>query len=245
MDQKIQIIPLKVPCYLVTTRDGYDLIDSGDASDRDRLEKELALAGVKPGNLKLVLLTHGDFDHAGNAAFLQKKYVAKVAMHVQDSVMVTRGDMSWGRKARPDRVTPFGKLIMFISGLIASKNSFETFKPDFYIEDGQDLSEYGFDARVIHLPGHSKGSIGILTTGGVPSPGSGQVLFCGDLLMNMFRPELHFMIDDLAGCSASVERLKSLPIGTVYPGHGKPFLLERFLTGWRESDHLAVENKIL
>jgi glyoxylase-like metal-dependent hydrolase (beta-lactamase superfamily II) len=225
MTQPIQILPLKVPGYLITARDGYVLIDCGDVSDRPVLEKELALAGVRPGKLKLVLLTHGDFDHTGNAAFLQQKYGAKIAMHAQDAGMVTHATMGWGRKAQSDRVTLFGRLIMVIARLFVSKDSFEAFTPDVFVEDGQDLSEYGVDARVIGLPGHSRGSIGLLTAGGE--------LFCGDLLMNMFRPELHFLIDDLADCSASVEKLRALPIGTVYPGHGKPFQLQQFLKGYR------------
>jgi hydroxyacylglutathione hydrolase len=225
MDQEIHIIPLKVPGYLITAGDGYVLIDCGDISDRLVLEKELALAGVKPGNLKLVLLTHGDFDHTGNAAFLQQKYGAKIAMHAQDAGMVTHASMSWGRKAQSDRFTLFGKLVSLIARLFVSQASFEAFTPDVAVADGQDLAEYGVDARVIGLPGHSKGSIGVLTTGGG--------LFCGDLLMNMIRPELHFMIDDMTDCSTSIEKLKNLPIGTVYPGHGKPFQLQQFLKGYR------------
>jgi len=225
MDQEIKILPLKVPGYLLTAGDGYVLIDTSDVSDRQLLEKELALAGVKPGNLKLVLLTHGDFDHTGNAAFLQQKYGAKIAMHAQDAGMVTNATMGWNRKAKSDRMTIFGKFISLLARLFVSKSSFEAFTPDISVEDGQDLAEYGVDARVIGLPGHSKGSIGILTAGGA--------LFCGDLIMNMMRPELHFMIDDLADCSASIEKLKSLPIGTVYPGHGKPFLLKQFINSYR------------
>ena len=232
MDQEITIIPLKVPCYLVTARDGYVLIDCGDASDRQHLEKELAQAGVKPGNLRLVLLTHGDFDHSGNAAFLQKKYAAKIAMNEQDAGMVTRGDMGWNRKTKPDRVTTFGKFIAILSPLFSKIGSFEPFTPDLYVEDGQDLSEYGLNARVVSLPGHSKGSIGVLTTGSDPAT-SRQALFCGDLLSNMVQFGLHFMIDDMADCSASVERLKGLPIGMVYPGHGKPFEMARFMKRYK------------
>jgi len=43
-----------------------------------------------------------------------------------------------------------------------------------FLEEGQPLSDVGLDASVLHLPGHSKGSIGILTASGD--------LFCGDLL---------------------------------------------------------------
>jgi hydroxyacylglutathione hydrolase len=63
--------------------------------------------------------------------------------------------------------------------------------------------------------------VGILTTGGN--------LFCGDLLTNRGEPALNDIIDDLAAAQASVERLKSLGIQTIYPGHGEPFAMETFL----------------
>jgi glyoxylase-like metal-dependent hydrolase (beta-lactamase superfamily II) len=229
MAQEIITIPLKVPCYLIRCRGGFIMIDTGDSSDRLNLVKALDNAGIKPGDLKLVLLTHGDFDHAGNAAFLQKNYGVKVTMHADDSEMVKRGDQGWNRKAKPDRVTLFGNIIIFISSYIARSGKFDTFIPDLYVEDGYDLSEYGLDAKVIHLPGHSKGSIGILASSGD--------LFCGDLLMNMFKPDLHFMIDSSLDCDASVEKLKSLKIITVFPGHGKPFPMGPFIKNYRPIQH--------
>jgi hydroxyacylglutathione hydrolase len=217
---EIQTIPLKVPCYLVKTGSGFFLIDTGDSSDCANLEKALGHAGVTPGNLKLVLLTHGDFDHTGNAAFLQEKYGAKIAMHPEDAEMVKRGAQDWNRKARPDRVTLFGKIIIFVSSQIVKPVILKPFSPYLLVNDGDDLAEYGFDAKILHLPGHSKGSIGILTAHGD--------LFCGDLLMNMFKPEPHFMIDDMAHFHASIEKLKTCRIKTVYPGHGKSFPMDRF-----------------
>jgi glyoxylase-like metal-dependent hydrolase (beta-lactamase superfamily II) len=221
MPQEIQTVSLKVPCYLVKTGCGFILIDTGDSSDCALLEKALARAGVKPGELTLVLLTHGDFDHAGNAAFLQEKYGAKVAMHREDAEMVQRSDQGWGRKAQPDRVTIFGRMIIFLSSYAVKPGPFQRFTPDLFVEDGSKLSEYGLDAEVVHLPGHSKGSIGIFTASGD--------LFCGDLLMNMLHPGLHFMIDDLADCQASLDRLKMLNLKTIYPGHGAPFSAEKLM----------------
>ena len=74
-------------------------------------------------------------------------------------------------------------------------DSFAVFEPDLLVEDGFDLSEYGVDARVLHLPGHSKGSIGVLTADGA--------LFCGDLLYNWRRPSTP-IVDDLADQTASL-----------------------------------------
>jgi glyoxylase-like metal-dependent hydrolase (beta-lactamase superfamily II) len=36
-------------------------------------------------------------------------------------------------------------------------------------------------------------------------------------------------MDDLAIANTSVERLKSLEVDAIYPGHGQPFSMERFL----------------
>jgi hydroxyacylglutathione hydrolase len=204
-----------VNCYLAQTGRGNVLIDTGVPNKRADVERELRSAGCEPGNLKLILLTHGDYDHAGNAAYLRQKYGTKIAMYADDWGMVERGDMTWNRKAKPDRFSPLFRVMSFLLKSFVRPTGFDRFKPDLAVEDGCDLSQYGFDAEVLHLPGHSKGSIGVVTVGGD--------LFCGDLLANMGRPGLHFLIDDLAAGQASLARLKSRGIGTIYPGHGKPF----------------------
>ncbi len=210
-----------VNSYLVEAGDGFILIDTGFSTSRAQLERELERAGCTPGRLKLVVLTHGDHDHAGNGAYLREKYGAPIAMHSADSGMVERGDMTWNRKARPDKYSLSFKIVGSIVSFFVRSTRFDSFTPDLTIDEGFDLSEYGLDARVLHIPGHSKGSIGVLTAGGD--------LFCGDLIYNIVRPGFPVSIDDLADYDGSIEKLRWLRIGTVYPGHGKPFPMERFL----------------
>jgi glyoxylase-like metal-dependent hydrolase (beta-lactamase superfamily II) len=222
MPQEIKTITVRskvgsVNCYLVKADSGSILIDTLFPTMRDALEKELENAGCEPGNLRLIVLTHGDIDHAGNGAYLRKKYGASIAIHRDDSSMVERGDPSWNRKMPPDKLSiPF-----IVRSLLFGRGKLERFTPDFYLEDGYDLSEYGFDAQILQLPGHSKGSVGILTSDGD--------LICGDLLKNTDQPDFHWLIFDRAAANVSVERLKSLDIDTVYPGHGKPFPMKQFL----------------
>jgi len=54
-------------------------------------------------------------------------------------------------------------------------------------------------------------------------------LFCGDLLANVGKPDIWSIIDDLDAAYASIEKMKSLQINTVYPGHGQPFPMELFM----------------
>ena len=149
----------------------------------------------------------------GNAAYLREKFGVKMAMHYDDSGMVERGNMFWNREKS-------NILIRMIAPILFKFGKSERFKPDSYIADGDDLSEHGFDARVLHIPGHSRGSIGILT--------ADSNLFCGDLLENTDKPGLNSIIDALTAANASVEKLKSLEIKIVHPGHGKPFPMDMF-----------------
>jgi len=211
------LLPYKlgsVNCYLIENGSSYILIDTGSSNKRTELEQELENAGCKPGNLKLIVLTHGDFDHTGNAAYLRHKFGAQVAMHKDDAGMVEHGDMFVNRK-QPNVL--IRKIIHILSGF----GKTERFKPDIFVDEGYDFSAYNFDANVLSIPGHSKGSIGILISNGD--------LFCGDLLENHDKPSLNSIMDDLAAANVSVEKLKRFEINTVYPGHGKPFSMEQFI----------------
>ena len=129
-------------------------------------------------------------------------------MHSGDVGMAERGDMFANRKK-------FNIILKILIPIFSGFGKSERFTPDLLVEDGDDFSEYGIDARVLSIPGHSSGSIGILTSSGD--------LFCGDLLINTDRPGLSALTDDLAAANASLQNLESLEINTVYPGHGKPF----------------------
>lgn len=203
-----------VNCYLVRADSGFVLIDTGCGDRVAALERSLAGEGCLPGNLKLVLLTHGDFDHTGNAAYLREKYGTPIAMHRDDAGMVERADIFWNRK-KGNVLLRRGAAVLFKFG------QSQRFTPERYVEDGQKLDLYGWDARVVHIPGHSKGSIGILTADGH--------LFCGDLLENGKKPKLNSIVDDPVAVNASVEKLLNLGTVTVYPGHGSPFTMEEFL----------------
>jgi hydroxyacylglutathione hydrolase len=214
-----------VNCYLVETDSGFILIDTGASKGRSDLESALIGAGCEPGDLKLIILTHGDFDHTGNAAHLRAKFGARIAMHADDSGMAERGDMFSNRGQGSAFARIMRPLLKTLSPRLFGFGRSERFTPDFYLQDGRDLSEHGFDAQVLSIPGHSRGSIGILTIGGD--------LFCGDLLENPDEPALGSILDDVATAKASVEKLKGFEVGTVYPGHGEPFRMELFTSGYR------------
>jgi glyoxylase-like metal-dependent hydrolase (beta-lactamase superfamily II) len=80
-----------------------------------------------------------------------------------------------------------------------------------------DLGDRRF--RVLHLPGHSSGSIGLLDE-------MNGVLFSGDAIYD------GTLVDDLPGCDKgeyrkTMERLCDLDLSIAYGGHGPPMSRER------------------
>jgi hydroxyacylglutathione hydrolase len=221
MKEAITVIGLDfVNAYLIKTKDGYVLIDTGLPNQWERLEKELESAGCLGGALKLIILTHGDWDHTGNASRLREKYNVRVAMHPSDVNQVENG-VFLKRKVRPLFYRIFFTIMMLRRKLQKNKISFPKFKPDILLSDGQRLEEYGVTAEVIHIPGHTPGSIGVITDEGD--------LFAGDTFVNNKKPEDARIIENPGQLKTSLAALKKMKIKTVYPGHGKPFLMEEFL----------------
>jgi glyoxylase-like metal-dependent hydrolase (beta-lactamase superfamily II) len=142
-------------------------------------------------------------------------------MHAADAGMGETGDMFLGRK-RPNI------LVRSLVPLFTGFGKLERFSPDILLEDGFDLSPFGLNARVLSLPGHSRGSIGIMTNTGE--------FFCGDLFENVKGPMLNSLMDAPQVTRGSLERLRGLQITTVYPGHGAPFDWGKAAEGWVPSE---------
>ena len=221
MPQEIKTIPLDgTNCYLVKTDSGYILIDTGFPFQRINLEKALEIEGCKPGNLKLIVATHGDIDHTGNCAYLREKYNVQIAMHQGDTEMCMNDGKTRDRGKMPENF-PLGLLILWLmKGLLVFSyrqalwgKPFDKFEPDILLEEGQHLTAYGFDATVLYTPGHSKGSISILT--------DNNELICGDLFSIAFGRIIKSTDED------GLKRLKDLKINFIYPGHGKPFAMDQ------------------
>ncbi|MDR3644113.1 MAG: MBL fold metallo-hydrolase [Clostridia bacterium] len=218
MNSKIRPIDLGfVNAYLLEADDGFILVDTGVVQSRAALEAALADAGCLPGKLRLLVLTHGDVDHTGNAAYIQRRYQTKTAIHRGDAAMVENGE-------QPKRTVtlPIMRLITATGG--RASRAPEAFTPDILLEDGQLLSEYGFDAKVVHLPGHTAGSCALLC---------GEDLIAGDVFSAFRKPGLSPFVENFDDYRRSLERIRGFGVKAVLPGHGKTF------------DYALVRDKIL
>jgi glyoxylase-like metal-dependent hydrolase (beta-lactamase superfamily II) len=209
-----------VNSYLIKGSDGFILVDTGISMNRAALDEQLDKSGCTPGKLKLIVLTHGDIDHIGSAAYLGKKFGVKIAMDKNDAPMAIEGQ-TLARKQR----TLIGKIRSYIfsaTGIMKKMAaSLEKFTPDIYPEDGYSLMPYGVDAKIVSIPGHTPGSIGVITAGGD--------FISGDTINNRKKPAIGEMVYSDEVLKKSVEKMKALNIKKIYPGHGTPFIAGELL----------------
>jgi glyoxylase-like metal-dependent hydrolase (beta-lactamase superfamily II) len=92
---------------------------------------------------------------------------------------------------------------------------FVPLEPDILLDDSADLSFYGMDAHTILIPGHSPGSLAVVTTEGDA--------FIGDLFVNYTVPSQPIYLSDRKAWRQSYERIRALEPRMVYVGHGEPF----------------------
>lgn len=192
-------------CYILRGTDGDILIDTGVEEERENIEKWLDGYDVR-----LIILTHGHFDHAGNAAYFARKYNAKIAMSRYD-YRLSQGLVS--HTLYP--VSPLGAVFAKFTNMSSSAGKGnDTFKADVFLCEGDTLDEYGVDAMVVDLQGHTRGSIGILY---------GDDLYAGDAVVNVYYPATPAIAESPRHTYKTVEYIKNLRPTRIMPGHGMPF----------------------
>lgn len=186
---KLEVGPLGVNCYLVGDDAGHEgmIIDPGaDAKAILSRSKELGL------DIRVIVITHGHFDHIGGLKEVKEATKAPVAVGVDDAPSLPYKD-------------PISAAFGFSYPVPSA--------PDRLLHDG-DIIEIGSLAfRVLHTPGH--------TTGGICLLGE-KVVFTGDTLFNSGIGRTDLTGGSTETIMESIRtKLMALPDDViVYPGHG-------------------------
>ncbi|MQS14009.1 MBL fold metallo-hydrolase [Streptomyces kaniharaensis] len=193
--------------YLWRDEDGLTLVDTGIAGSADGIEEGIRAAGLDPAALRYVVLTHHHPDHTGSAAELARRWDAEVVAHRLDAPVI-RGE----QEPQPPMLSPFEQEIW--DGLPPMPPA-EPCPVHREVEDG-DVLDLGGGAVVVHVPGHTDGSIALH----LPGPG---VLFTGDTVANVGGRTMPGVFHtDPARALDSFHRLAELPVTTAVFGHGDP-----------------------
>ena len=200
-------------CFVLQDK-GTILIDTGGPKQAAKFKKALDKASIKPEEIKLILITHGHFDHIGSAQEIQAMTGAKIAMHEADKENLEKGQVQF-----PPGVTAWGRFLMSILNRLKSMIRFPGSKVDIVLTDEEfPLESYGISGRVIPTPGHSAGSVTVLLDTGEA--------FVGDMAMNglpmRLGPGLPIFAVDLPRLKESWKTLLDRGVKTIYLSHGKP-----------------------
>ena len=197
-----RIVSGNVNCYIVAQNGSAILIDTGRRKYREKILKK-----CREFPITLIVLTHGHMDHCQNAAYLANALHVPVAMCEKDKNLIPDN-----RKQPLLAKTFLGRIVLSVSLKSFEKDSLDVFEPTVNLKDGDNLSEYGIDAEVIELPGHTNGSIGLKIE---------DKLFVGDALMNMFNPSVSMLYTDESLMKKSAGKIGDMGKMEIYFGHGK------------------------
>ncbi len=191
------------------------MIDGGEPNKLDSFKKGIAKALIQPEEIRLIILTHGHWDHIGSARDIKQLTRAKVLLHHKDMHFLVEP-----KPTQPPGFTPWGKTLSMLLTLMSPLIHVPKFEVDIVAGDEElSLSEYGIPGRLIYTPGHSWGSVSVLLD-------SGEV-FVGDLAMNLFpmrlNPGLPIFGDDIRMVKNNWKKLLDRDVKVIYPAHGDPF----------------------
>ncbi len=194
--QKLEVGPLDACCYIIfSKRSEAMIIDPGGDTEKiiDCLEK-------KKTHPVILINTHGHGDHIGGNKELKAKFPdIQICIHNDDAEMLA---------------DPFKNLSLLGGKRYSSPPATRILNHD----DKIMFDEYVF--RVLHLPGHTPGGIGIYfdstCNGDAPILFSGDTLFAGGYGRTDLPGGSHdLLVQSIKHCIFTLDE-KTI----VYPGHG-------------------------
>ena len=188
--------PLNTNCYVVYEDKEAIIIDVG--GDPTPIINFLESKSIRP---KLILATHGHFDHVLGVNILKKKYSIPFMIHSKD-VNFLRNT----KEVVKNFIEIYG-----VEDVLGTLNYVENPEPDRTFEEGSIISVENISLKVLETPGHTLGSSCFL---------GHDVLFSGDTLFKGSIGRVDFGGDNKL-MKISLRKIKELPDNLiVYPGHG-------------------------
>lgn len=191
---------------------GWSLVDAGLPGHAEEILDALGGLGAAPGDLRDIVLTHAHVDHTGSAAGLAAATGARVLAGAADAPVI-RGDAPGPEPVLQDWEIP---VFAAVHANLPLPHEAPPCRVDVELADGDTL-DWGEEVRVVHVPGHTPGSIALH----LPSSG---VLFTGDTIANVqqLMPGVFNLDHELM--LTSFRRQAELDVETVCFGHGDPIV---------------------
>ncbi len=227
----------------VFTADPITLFDCGPntPATENALLLGLAAIGVAPEQIARIVVSHGHPDHYGMAPRLRETSGAQILVGERDlpkladrSMLVATGRLLLQAGMPMEELAELGERERRLGPGI-----FPEIEDATALRGGERVAFDGFELEVLHLPGHTAGHICLYHQ-------ESGVLFSGDTLLLDISPNPLLEPDPIAPTErrrslieylASLDRLASLSLTTVFPGHGPPIEDPGALIGEMRSHH--------
>ncbi len=195
----------KVESYLVRGK-VKAMIDTGPPQDSmDTIDSLLQSAGLSLGEIDLILHTHGHLDHIGGDSLFHARGGAQLMIHKKDAVFLEDHGRSFDLFYAPGR----GEKVQQEKAAFLKEMEPEL-KADRLLEDRDliDLGE-GVQLRVVHLPGHTPGSVGFYWE-------REGIMLAGDSIQGLGSMAGFFpIIYDFMHYEDSIKRLMDIPLRSL------------------------------
>ena len=171
---------------------------------------EAVTGAIKPNHLNSILITHGHNDHYGGCPALTEKTNAETIAHIGDAWSIEEPTVFFWQYFGYDNPTR-GRFEADLKELGGRGSRVHR-----TVRDGDVVEVGSRELEVIHVPGHSYGSICLHDKGE-------RILFTGDTpFPSVWLPSWLGLIIDAEGYSRSLDRLAKLSPKLVLPGHLDP-----------------------
>jgi hydroxyacylglutathione hydrolase len=176
------------------------LIDTGYVADFNETARLIGGLGISISDVTLIINTHTHCDHIGGNKAIQEASGCDIALHKVGKYFIdSRDDWStWWRYYRQEA---------------------DFFNCTQSLEDGQMIGVGPYEFQVIYTPGHASDGI-VLYNGKEKILLSSDTLWENDMAVITIRVEGSKALFHM---QESLEKLESLDVKMVYPGHGPPF----------------------
>ena len=209
---------------IISGKDEVTLIDTGYSKFKDKTLKAINKSGIKPGQIKYILLTHSHPDHAGNLAMIKKIFNATVYAHPAGALTLNQG------KVIPDLIPSPGFMNKLLFKILIGNRpaNYDPVKIDHEINNN-DILPFGGGIKVIHTPGHSVDHLIYIWQK------HGGVVFFGDIASNMGRLNYMLGYNNLELAKTNLNDIAQLDFDVACFGHGKTIIgnaSEKFKQKW-------------
>jgi hydroxyacylglutathione hydrolase len=168
----IQVLAGRSNVFLLTNGEKNILIDTGPGRLWNKLNNKLNYLNVN--QIDYLILTHAHFDHAGNAKRIKERYNALVIIHKDETDSLLKG-----QSIVPEGTTLITRfLVNFLAKRLALKLEYEPCQYDCPVDTRFSLKEFGFNAYILHTPGHTIGSISVIV--------DDEIALVGDTMFGVF-----------------------------------------------------------